>query len=691
MTDTYTSGTFLHEIDLFTKVETALLNAGWSAHATLIDGYDKVFYSAGEDGYAINYLRVAAQQGDDYHENIGFRQRRDDDGYTGFLNFFTYQYFPSWGTSAADGYGEAGTFGPIMYLARDTAIGNVSRVNMATSTSIDSRIVQLKESIGYWQNTDSFVGTSKFEGQRLLYVSGLHSEVVAGTIKQFDMTTCTLGDSLVRPPGTNALTLLSGITTLPGDSDHYYMLVLRGDTSYAHLRAFVYKFNYNDEVVSARYTSTPPFATYSYGGKSVGYKNFFYVIQGNGTDGFFRYDILTDTWLNLSVTNGVTAIAGIGLTFVTRQQTGLPTHRAYLIAGAVHRYINIEDDGSVIDAAWTSIAAPTVSSGVTHPGYEWDGYNGIYTQPIATVGQQDFYRYNINSNTWTTIAATFFPYDVTSNAYITLSMHYGKQSRVRALSGLGQKYWIFANKDRLITITKDAGGFYSYCYAGTIDTYSDTATKATTTSGVTAGSAVVIPVSDTTVFTIGETVQIQGVAPTDYFTVTGLDNRTRQFIRTEHIEVSAINPGVSITATILNGNYSSGSLLATDIQNTMISVEGTRYAQGLNKPNISNLFASGDPVEQTYNCEPAVGENSLNSMDLSPRTNDFRAWPFVVYGDGTTTYSGKDIRGQLSGVLSIGEGSGISEDIIELNGQQYIIFRIARKSEAPIHVFGPIV
>lgn len=694
MTDIYANGTFSHEIDLFAKVETALLDAGWSAHATLIDGYDKVFYSTGEDGYAINYLRVAAQQGDDYHENTGFRQRRDADGYTGFLNFFTYQYFPSWGTSTLDGYGEAGIYGPVMYHAckdsGNTVVGEVLKYNLATSTALDPRVVESKNPIGIWPTSDdagtgSTAGSAKFDGTKNLYISGYTASLGTGTTSSFDVSRSITTDIHVisGSPSYN----MKGCTYIE-ELDAIAFLNLTNITSSVQ-NGYLQLYDYNDQLIEVRNITPPPWATSSLANESVGYGRYFYAMRGSSTATIARYDVLTDTWLTITLTGGTNLSGGGNMTFVTREQTGLPNHRLYYFNSTTHLYVNIEDNGSIIDSSWTSAAAIPFNSSTKQPGYEWDGYNNIfYSAGAGGSTKKELYKYSLSGNAFSIVSSNFksgiIP-DVTTEMHL----HYGKQSRVRAQFSKLQKYWAFANKDRLSIVTKDGSGFYTYCYAGAVDSYSDATVKATTTSSVTSGISVVVPVTNTNRFLIGEKVQIQTADPANSFSVTGLDERVRKFINTENTTITDIDPGVSITLATLNGNYNAGAIIATDIQNTMLSVEGLRCVQALNKPNISNSFASGDPVEQTYFCEPAINTSVLD--ETNSRTDAVALWPFVVFGDSESSYSGRDFRGQLKGVFATNSGAGVSEDIVEINGQQYIIFEMSRNEDTYLHVFGPII
>lgn len=688
MTAKYQAGTFVHEIDLWQKLDSLILSAGWSTQATISADHDKVYYSTGEDGYAINYVRMAAKQQDSYRENRGFSQRLDADGYSGFINFFAYQHFPSSGTQPSDGYGEIGKFGPLMYVIDQDTVGDIRRVNLITSTAI-ARVTDHASNINLWPDRNSLdqtanSGSSLFDGQKFIYFQ--HN---SGQFRKYNVSTGTLtylGQPIDR-------FIATGITHLR-DTDKSYILGLSNSAT-SGFHSILYENTFND-TIAGKFVASPPWNSSSQAPQMVGYDRYFYVVRGSNETAFARYDVLTNTWTTLTSSNLATVYYSDKMVFVTRQETGLAKHRIYLLTGAntsSHRYINVEDDGSILDASWTTAtSSPFANAGNgNQPGFDWDGYDRIFYSPGASGSTtKEFYRYNISTNTWTLIDTNFFPQnldDVTS-----FHTHYGLQSRVRAENSKpNQKYWAFIDKDRIVVITKDASGYYTYCYAGAPESFYDTSVKALSTSNVTSGASVVIAVNDTTKFTIGEKVQIQGVSPTDFFTHTGLDSRTRQFIRTEHFTVDAINPGVSITANNLNGDYASGSRIGADIQNTLLTVEGTRWVQALNKPATANDFASGDNSEQIYLVQPAISTAISAASDLNDRTSQFMLWPFIVSSENLTNYSGKEVRGQLKGVYVAGTGVGTSEDIIEINGLQYVIFNIARQEDTRFFVFGPIV
>lgn len=686
MTNIYQTGTFINEQDLWIKLNPLILNAGWSIQSSITDGYDRVYFSTGEDGYAINYIRMVARLQDEVREDFGSKQRLNTDGYSGFVNFLAYQYFPPSGVPT-DGYGLIGQFGPTMYFS-DNA--DIRRIDLITAGPTSQTVTDLIGNASSWPASDgpdfdSNCGKSAFDGHKFIYFTS-----TSGNLYRYNVSTGFTSASLAAPINKFAFSGMTYIAT----RDRYY-LVAPTTVGTPGFQVVLFEFNFNDQLLNTRFIQNPPWNNESRIPLTVGYDKYLYIFRGsNTTPAFARYDVTADTWLSLTTTNVPTLFSGTQMILTTRQQTGRSKHRLYLIPGngsSALRYLNVEDNGDILDASWTSVSStPFAQANNNTSLFEWDGYDRILYNPAENGSTgKELYRYSIGLDTWTLVNSNFFPNAI--NDVADMHLHSAYQSRVKAdYYKLNQRYWFFGDKDRFIVVTKDFNGFYTYCYAGAIESYYSNVTKATTTTSISAGLNVVIPVTNTTLFSIGEKIQIQG-SSTDIFTNTGLDAKVRKFIKTEHITIEAITPGVSITAFVLNNTYSSGARLAQDIQNTVVTVEGTRWAQALNKPNTSNSYASGDTPEQYYVLQPAISTTYSNLTDLNKRTNQFTLWPYVLASENVTNFSGKEVRGQLKGVFSAGTGTGTSEDIIEINGSQYIIFSIARQEDTRFYVFGPIV
>ena len=125
-------------------IKNELLKQGWVIRSTIVSNRDYVFYSTGSDGYQDIYIRVAAGQYDYRTEGDVQFPDPNGDGYTGYVNFFAYQFFPS-GGSANSGSNEIGRTGPALYMIQgeDTFVDVEEYDMMASSTDSARRLARV--------------------------------------------------------------------------------------------------------------------------------------------------------------------------------------------------------------------------------------------------------------------------------------------------------------------------------------------------------------------------------------------------------------------------------------------------------------------------------------------------------------------------------------------------------------------
>jgi N-acetylneuraminic acid mutarotase len=136
-----------------------------------------------------------------------------------------------------------------------------------------------------------------------------------------------------------------------------------------------------------RITNSP--ANMSYGGDSVRVNyngnDYIFALRGVATNGFYRYDLATDTWTAMAVTPGVVSYggsieAGPGGYLYATQGGNLPTFWKY----------NIATD------TWTAVASAPKNFYIGG-SISYDGSRYIYGLP----GSDDaFYRYDTTTDTW---------------------------------------------------------------------------------------------------------------------------------------------------------------------------------------------------------------------------------------------------------------------------------------------------
>lgn len=685
MTDIFETGNFSGPQALWDRINQAMLDAGWTVRATPQAGVERVYYSDGEDGYADNYLKVAHKVVDDIRTSRGFTQWADDDGYTDYVNFLGYQWYPNGGGSE-DGYGEIGLFGPRLYTQKGVGNFDIRWTNLITGQNGDERWTTMTN---YTRDPDNVGGQSMaFDGHRFIY----YSDDSDGRVSRYDISNGATSDVVLLPNRACNVTC-----TYVREIDRVVIFIGHENTS-SGFRSYAIQADRDGNLSNGKYLADFNWR-FQYG-CSAAFGRYIYAWQGENTNVVQVYDYLTDTWQ--AVTNMPTTgwSQGCGAIIATKEQTGLSNHRIYTLRGQSqndHYYMDLEDDGLPVGfpgfETWNAlgVSGDAPFNTLDGIGYEWDGNDRIFYWP-GTQGSSDreLYYYNISTNNWTLVGTNYmYTTGVTCASFV---LHYSYQSRVRAFLGENQKYWIFANKNRVAVITKSEEGQYFYCYAGSIDSYFDDTIREPITSPVSSGSNVVLPMANTSNFAVGQKIQIFDSSGGIGITSIGLDKRTRRHIATEHATITSINPNVSITVNNLNNNYSSGSVVGFDLQNMIVTVEQTRYAQATNLPNTSNTEASGDSAEQVYVLEPGVEATISTKADLNARTQQFVVWPLICFTEGTSNrFSGREVRGQLYNTFMMGTGAGSSEDIVEINGQNYLIFDISGQRIEHLIAFGPVL
>lgn len=682
MTDIFETGNFSGPQALWDRINQAMLDAGWTVRATPQAGVERVYYSDGEDGYAENYLKVAHMVVDDIRTSRGYMQRPNEDGYTDYVNFLGYQWYPNAGGSE-DGYGEIGRFGPRLYTQRGQNSTDIRWTNLATASSGDHRWTDMTN---YAYDPDDVGGQAMaFDGHRYIYRAYDSNTQLA----RYDISNGS--DAIIL---TFSWRVCNVTCTYIREIDRTVVFVGL-ETTTSGFRSYTFEVDRNGTISNGKYSNN--FASQFQYGCSAAIGRYIYAWRGQNTNTVQVYDYLTDTWQ--AVTNMPTTgwNGSCAAQIVTREETGFAKHRIYTLRGqstTSHYYMELEDDGLPVGfpggETWNSVTVRPFA-GDQGVGYEWDGKNRIHYWPAENgTTDREYYYYDLSANTWNLVNVNFVWTSGLSQGMWRL--HHSYQSRVRAFLGENQKYWIFCNKDRIAVITKSDEGQYFYCYAGSIDSYFDDTVKEPITSAVSSGANVILPMTDTSNFAVGQKIQISDFTGSTILTSTGLDERVRQYLATEHANIVSIDPNVSITVNNLNNNYPSGAIVGFDLQNMIVSVEQTRYAQATNLPNTTNDSASGDPAEQVYVLEPGVQSLVSTKADVNARTQQFVVWPLICFTEGTSNrFSGREVRGQLYNTFMMGTGAGSSEDIVEINGQNYLVFDIAGQQAEHLVAFGPVL
>lgn len=261
-------------------------------------------------------------------------------------------------------------------------------------------------------------------------------------------------------------------------------------------------------------------------------------------------------------------------------------------------------------------------------------------------GKEDIYLEFLSSSTdrltvkvmfgWNnTTHAAIKPVDDSNNAYMSVK------------DSVSFLYWIFADLDRLVVVTRVGTMYYTY-YCGLIKRFwSDKV--AISQGAVSAGSNVQIPVDDASIFTPGQ-----------YYLIK--DNANIQ--RAQITAVDTSSSPKTITVASLTTGFALGAKIGEDPQPVMVG------HNGMSAGSFATKLAGWDGNYYAHEYNIILSPASLTSYtDPEDRYGLVILWPIQLMA-----YTGSDIRGEFKEFFSVGVGAGLAEDIITVGQQTYRIF-----------------
>lgn len=710
MPNIYETGTITNSHEIIHKMIGLLANIGWTKHAVLktdandSDGYDVVFYSTGEDGDKDIYIRLCAGLGDTL-TTTGDIQFPIDDGYNGFINGLAYQYFPSSGTTGADGSNELGVYGPILYMATQTN-GDITMYNMF---NFASRNLARYETffLGSAIST-SFVANQgrgiAFDGRLNLYecnggstfvrvslFSRTHTSLSVGSVG----TGQTIATPFIRKNNGQETMYIATSTATAGERTAQYVVSTNAWTR-GHIGDPPFDFS-NSNWIGAQVAGTKR-RNFAPSGNPE--HRLIYWLRGhNGTSGSTQWTYLdteTNTFSSSLITPALPATMGGSTTaipspvFVPREASGYANDRLYTTSGNGTGFysIAIGDDGYVAADSWTTHAALPFTAAAGHR-IAFIG-KSIFLVPGANATDPEYHLYRwalpatpTGSGSWTLISDEFFPTEQDTNGFL-FEVQNHLCNRIRITEGATNTYWAFADKDRLVLVIKNASGNYNYIYVGLYESYLDT-TAATLVNNASVGDSD-IEVSDASIFTVGLKYLIVDSTGTSSV-VTGADMSTRNMAPSQLVTVLAKN-GNHLIITALENSYAAGSKIAEDPLPLMVRVHSQELAQTLNNISLDRDNDYTDPPFQVYRIRPLVDSTITQAGDTNERSNENLLFPIVLYNVGLNGIVGNEARGQLKNVYAIGTALA-SEAEVSVGSQEYIVFDIEESGETRRIVVGP--
>jgi hypothetical protein len=207
-------------------------------------------------------------------------------------------------------------------------------------------------------------------------------------------------------------------------------------------------------------------------------------------------------------------------------------------------------------------------------------------------------------------------------------------------------YWLYGDLDRIAIVTKIGATYYMSSFG--ILTSAWSRSFATTANSETAGSGVVIEVDSTAMFTVNK-----------YYLIGNTNDATGIF---ERVQVTAIDPGVSITATIAN-NHPAGAIIGEDPRPNYVQRYGA--IAGISMIGPTGVVASPGSLMAYSDWAPATYSAPDNRQGL------YWLYPYLVYLSATDAY---EYRGSLKEIYALAAGALSSEDTVTVGSTIYKFF-----------------
>lgn len=733
----YETGYAANEFDLQEKLNAFILSIGGWRKISQPSKFESVYYSAGEDGYKDIYVKtIAGMREFPYYYHLN--QRDFGDGYVGYMNMFAYQYYPTNG-DGYDGYGEAGRLGPFLYmLAANSNSMYSQRISSQSSSNrkwdyINGTFTLPDGEVfhsNYGPSVDANFST-RFDGKRYVYFMSTGS---SGFFR-FDLSIerCRILDTWWEWINGNGNWGSANLYMDPVTRREYMFIMNTMYGSYssvtypnvAVLSTNVTRYDLGDLLLETGFSGTlwrnvSGGSTYDFvsklGDQVWDGHNYIYKTRGwsdSGAKGdWMKYDIKNDTWTDFSVSYPIPQIETSStylsnLIWLDKATSGLANHRLYYTNGSGGStniyYIDINENTGNPAGAWTSAGAAP-GTGNYKKLFHNQKNRWFFTNRKESSGYDtlEFYYAPMSSGTlsWTTESTSYGP--STGSTLTNYGIFYSNNSASRVKVHLNRPthYWFFGSKDHITVVTYAGGDLaestndYSFCYAGALDPFSSTTPLATVTSTVYPGSSVVIPIRKYKgEFYVGQKITIANVV--DGYgagqTVTNsLENIPRKFMNCETFIVAAVNPGVSITATTLNGTYVPGAKISYDPQPVGITLNGLDRIQMLNSVNSINTLGSFDMAENICTLS-SVRAELINSSGNDSRFGGYVLWPAIAGHFGNdSSFSGSEARGMLRGVFFVSGTAGLKDrDTIVAGNNTYIVLSV-ETGQTYKYIFGPI-
>lgn len=684
----YKNGIVSNSHQLAQIIHAVMREAGWTLRSGLeLDGTDSVFYSDGEDGNQDIYIRVAAKQSDIIA--TGDIQFPASDGYTGFVNFFAYQFFPNSGV-VGDGLSEIGRFGPIMYLMDDPDSSSNRRIeeyNMYSSTSGTGRRRVLREGL----NSNSGDLGETFDGHRFMWIKPDGSSTISYidmSREQGEVFSSNRNGSFFQ----NVNTFGTNFVISRKSNSELLLWTMKNSTN-AGLATFDSITEQTVDVAQAASVyALPPWGTTSSAG-SGGWlvqgtrrngKKYLYVGRGDDSTTWARYDIEDNSWDTMSPSMPIDIDSGAHAILIPKEGSGYSTDRLYVIRGENDTEffsIAIDDSGDPT-GSWT-FHDNTPFSITTSPSGRlvYVGGDRIF---LVRGESNDFYSWQFptpatDNGTWASNNNWFAE---TNENQVTVGAHNHLSCRAHVNEFEGSKYWVFADKDRVIVITQtersEVTDDYHFAYAGLFESFAGSTEKANLVSTASSGTST-LEVDDASLFKEGVQYRLAQIDDSNSTTHTAFNGQERKIAHAEFVTISSVNqhsvsPAQLQLSSPLKHTYNSGAKIGEEMQPVCLSVDDMNRVMVLNNINTDADDINNDPPYQWYTYK----RPQLSMRTSADRVGGTSTWPVLLAHSGTSdnvTVTSKDARGRLKGVFYTSGVVG-NEETLDIGGDRYVSFSV---------------
>lgn len=694
----YGSGIASNSVDLWNRIDGYVsMTPGWSTHDTVSTTTykDRIYVSDGYNGIEKLYVRMRTGVSDPHRNGITLKRTSSGDGYTASVAFNLYQY---WNSSAHDGYGELGIIGPRVIYIRGFNTSNVFVTDFQQS-DLGNWSSEFLSNLSVAANTERNNGNNAiagWDGKKFIYIP--HSDA-------------TITDRYNIIEGTN--TSFANPGSFFGARSTYGTVFIKEqstDTEYIYgfgqsaTSGFQFgRLNLTTNSWAGR--ANPPWNTSSEGGKACwdGY-NTIYAIRAASSTSFGYYSISGDSWTS-GPSLPATAFRGSNLLYIPGTSTR--PNRLYMNigenSGAFYR-LDLNVDGTP-SGSWTANTGSPYGMGDISEGGARMYYLGgdyIWANPRGQTTNQEFMRYNLNTNTWTNKAGTAGNiYDNWAHVTTMGGGHWAcpqnHQTHIPCKEGLSTQFWYFGDADRIVVVTKDINNVYDFIYVGMTDSYY-TRQQAVTTTTLTAGIEKAVTVNNGAIFSENQRVSLYDPSGnSNIVSHNGLDGYQRNYVPGEIVTIKSVS-GNNLIIYNVNNNYAIGTKIGVDPAPYGITGFRNHIIQMNNHiPKAGGAYRVPDSnntsqVAQLYKYVCPVSTEITSQSANEARTGQYMLWPLVIQ-DLSTAAAGDEIRGQLKGVYIVdNNGTAAAGDVVTFQGNTYLLFSFNSTfyEESRLFAIGPL-